>query len=102
MYRWPINERFGAPLFYFKMKSRIQNEAIINRVKTSRFYECYTFGFVKVFIACEMHAYSLNKRSSYVSEFVVKLRAILQARVDNRPYPVKRYKSRFIYSLPLS
>lgn len=37
-----------------------------------------------------MHAYSLNKRSSYLSEFDVELRAILQARVDNNPQHVER------------
>lgn len=45
-----------------------------------------------------MHAYSLNKRSSYVSEFDVELRAILQARVDNKPQHVERYDECYLHS----
>ena len=45
-----------------------------------------------------MHAYSLNKRSSYVSEFDVELRAILQARVDNKPQHVERYDACYLHS----
>ena len=45
-----------------------------------------------------MHAYSLNKRSSYVSEFDVELRAILQARVHNKPQHVERYDACYLHS----
>ena len=79
---------FDAPLFYSKL-DKVELKMRPSLIEHKLFCGCYIFGFVKVFTACEMHAYSLNKRSSYIDisecgiiECDVEFRAILQAQAS--------------------